>query len=59
VSDVDHFLDNALLWRSRELRDVLSKLCCHPDSHPTSRPLRSQFDRPMEGEIGRSVAFGR
>jgi hypothetical protein len=36
VSDAEYFLDNALhnnfLWRSRELRGVLSKLCWdHPD----------------------------
>jgi hypothetical protein len=38
VSDVEYFLENALytnlLWRSRELRGVLSKLCWgHPDPH--------------------------
>jgi hypothetical protein len=38
VSDLEHFLENALynklLWRSRELRGVLSKLCWdHPDPH--------------------------
>jgi hypothetical protein len=38
VSDVEYFLDNAvrnkLLWRGRELRSVLNKLCWdHPDPH--------------------------